>query len=56
MIKVKVFDRHRIWLEENNISFRVVSTMLNPYSFEPIPVQVEIDEKDAILFKLKWGD
>ena len=56
MIKVKVFDRHRVWLAENSIAHTVVSTMLNPYNFEPVPIQVELNEKDAILFKLRWGD
>jgi hypothetical protein len=56
MIKVRVFDRHRVWLAENSIAHTVVSTRLDPYNFEPVPIQVELTEKDAILFKLRWGD
>lgn len=56
MVKIRVFDKHRVWLAENSIEHNTVSTMLNPYTFEAVPVQVELKEKDAILFKLRWGE
>lgn len=54
-IKIKVNAYRRQWLKDNNIDYHIITTQLNPYSFEPVPIQVEISEKDAVLFHLRWG-
>jgi hypothetical protein len=56
--KIRLRNQKQLtWLDEHNINYSILSTVIHPQTYEPFTNLIELkNEKDLIMFKLRWSE